>query len=98
MVMSGTGKRRQTGLNRALTVSIRQKNSTTAEDYGVEKEGGQNEQKFETVGVQKPRENTYWTAKDDDTNKMLKNYGTMLDFFDYSGVRVQETVRLADLE
>ena len=43
MVMSGTGKRRQTGLNRALTVSIRQKNSTTAEDYGVEKEGGQNE-------------------------------------------------------
>ena len=28
---------------------------------------------------------------------MLQNYGTMLDFFDYSGVRVQDSIRLADL-
>jgi hypothetical protein len=28
---------------------------------------------------------------------MLKNYGTMLDFFDYSGVRVQDSISVADL-
>lgn len=28
---------------------------------------------------------------------MLRNYGTMLDFFDYSGVVVQDSRRLADM-
>jgi hypothetical protein len=28
---------------------------------------------------------------------MLRNFGTMLDFFDYSGVSVQEARRLVDL-
>ena len=90
-----------TGLNRALTNTIRQRNLAATEDFGVEKEGGRVEpgQSKMTAGqlVQKPREDTQWTARDESTNKMLRNYGTMLDFFDYSGVRVQDSKRLADL-
>lgn len=31
---------------------------------------------------------TKWTTTDPVANKVYFNYGTMLDFFDYSGVRV----------
>ena len=98
---SGPARRRMTGLNRALTNTIRQRNLAATVDYGVEKEGGRVEpgrsKMMAGQPVQKPREDTQWTARDESTNKMLRNYGTMLDFFDYSGVRVQDSKRLADL-
>ena len=31
---------------------------------------------------------TKWTSPEPFVNKIYMNYGTMLDFFDYSGVRV----------
>ena len=34
---------------------------------------------------------------DPETNRAYRNFGTMLDFFDYSGVRVQEAIRARDL-
>jgi len=32
--------------------------------------------------------NTKWTSEDPQENTFFYNYGTMLDFFDYSGARV----------
>lgn len=98
---AGPGRRRMTGLNKALTNFIRQRNFAVTEDFGVLKEGGRVEPDHSKGAsdqlVQKPREDTQWTARDEGTNKMLRNYGTMLDFFDYSGMRVQDSKRLADL-
>ena len=38
-----------------------------------------------------------WTSRNEDKNRVYFNYGTMLDFFDYSGVTVQNSIRYADL-
>jgi hypothetical protein len=32
--------------------------------------------------------NTKWTSENPQENTFFNNYGTMLDFFDYSGARV----------
>lgn len=40
---------------------------------------------------------TKWTKADPEENKVFLNFGTMIDFFDYSGVRVQEAIRSRDL-
>ena len=97
----GPGRRRMTELNRVLTNTIRQRNLAAAEDSGIEKEGGRVEPDPTKVMsgqlVKKPREDTQWTAQDETIHKMLRNHGTMLDFFDYSGVRVQDSKRLVDL-
>lgn len=29
-----------------------------------------------------------WTSRNEDKNRIYFNYGTMLDFFDYSGVAI----------
>jgi len=66
----------------------------------VDKEGGQLEARRAGARGQEataPRQDTEWTARDPGRNNMLRNYGTMLDFFDYSGVDVQDSCRLADL-
>ncbi len=41
--------------------------------------------------------NTKWTSEDPQENTFFYNYGTMLDFFDYSGARVQYARRYSDL-
>lgn len=38
-----------------------------------------------------------WTTSDSHVNRYYVNYGTMLDFFDYSGVRLQAAKRYCDL-
>jgi hypothetical protein len=38
-----------------------------------------------------------WTHSNPEINKIYKNYGTMIDFFDYSGVRIQYARRNCDL-
>jgi hypothetical protein len=40
---------------------------------------------------------TKWTSRNEDKNRIFFNYGTMLDFFDYSGVVIQSSLRYADL-
>jgi len=100
--LGGTLGKRQTGLSRAVTSLVRR---AAAEGRGatedlVDKEGGQQEPT--RANVWGPRAmaalgDTQWTSSDPGTNRMLRNYGTMLDFFDYSGVSVQVARRLADL-
>ena len=65
---------------------------------------GSDDEKSKTADAMRPYtggpsapEDSEWTARDPRVNRLLKNYGTMLDFFDYSGVAVQEARRLADL-
>ena len=36
--------------------------------------------------IEKEIQDTKWTARNEDKNRIFFNYGTMLDFFDYSGV------------
>ena len=42
---------------------------------------------WRTVGAWAAQD-TKWSSSDPGTNKALRNFGTMLDFFDYSGVVV----------
>ena len=41
-----------------------------------------------TVKAGKSLHDTKWTVSDPEVNKIYRNYGVMLDFFDYSGVRI----------
>jgi len=68
-------------------------------DEKVENEGGQSEIRGGTwlAVAAYANQDSRWNAKDPTINRVLKNYGTMLDFFDYSGVVVQESKRLVDI-
>jgi hypothetical protein len=46
---------------------------------------------------EKEIKNSKWTSINEDKNRIYFNFGTMLDFFDYSGVAIQDSVRYADL-
>lgn len=52
---------------------------------------------FDDEKPQKEIMDTKWTSRNEDKNRIYFNYGTMLDFFDYSGVVVQNSIRYADL-
>lgn len=49
------------------------------------------------VEVSRRVTDTKWTTSDPNVNRYYVNYGTMLDFFDYSGVRLQAAKRYCDL-
>ena len=52
---------------------------------------------FDEEKPEKEVKDTKWTSRNEEKNKVFFNYGTMLDFFDYSGVVVQNSIRYADL-
>ena len=51
-----------------------------------------------TASSIKTRLDTKWTSSDDYKNRIMFNHGTMLDFFDYSGVFVQSHHSLVELQ
>jgi hypothetical protein len=100
--LGGSLGRRATGLSRTVTGLVRRAatEGRGPVDEHVEPEGGSAEPRRTAVrgpAAASARVDTAWTARDPATNRMLRNYGTMLDFFDYSGVVVQDSWRLADL-
>ena len=100
--------RRQTGLTKTLTDAVRRKTlkmqgkrNEEADDQDDDldertmalSKGGRFMKDSATPGGRNGKPVEY----DPEVAKMDFNYGTMRDFFDYSGVRVQDAIQRADL-
>ena len=107
MNISASG-RKQRGLTRTLTDVVRRK---TLKMQGKRKEEDDQEEEDANERTITPSKggrlmkdsttpggrNGKLDAYDPEARKMDFNYGTMRDFFDYSGVRVQDAIQRADL-